>query len=90
VPARRALGSAGDRSLGAANPEPRGQRPRGGAALLVEEPARVLPARRAALGATGGGASPVRRHVAARGRAREPDLVRGRRPAFVRVGRTAG
>src|SRR5205814_1010759 len=86
VPARRARRAARARPARAANAEPRRQRSRRRAAVLVEEPARVLPARGAALGAAGRGAIAVRGLVATRGRAREPDLVRRRRAAFVRVG----
>ncbi len=54
--------------------------------VLLEEPDGVLPARRAALGAPARGARPQRGPVEARGRPRQPDLVRRRRPTLLRMG----
>ena len=56
------------------------------AAVLVEAPAGVLPPRRGALGAPGRGARTLGRDLEARDGARQPDLVRRRRPALVRLG----
>ena len=66
---------------GATTPTPTRRRP----PVLVEAPARVLPPRRAVVGAPRRGARPLARDRGARRRAREPDLVRRRRPALVRL-----
>ena len=86
VPARQARSQARPRPARAASPQPRERRHDGRPAVLVEEPDGVLPPRRAALGAPHGSARALGRDVEARRRAREPDLVRRRRPAVVRVG----
>ena len=86
VRARRARRSPGARPARAAAAQPRRQRPGRRPAVLVQEAARVLRPRRRALGAARSGARELRRADPARHRAREPDLVRRRRAALVRVG----
>ena len=85
VPARRARGEARRRPARAAPPQPRRHRARRRARVLEQEPARVLPPRRAALGAPPRGARPLDRHRQARRRAGLADLVRRRRPAELRL-----
>ena len=84
VPARRARGEARPGLARAAAPQLRELVRR--QAVLVEEPDGVLQPRRAALAAARPGARAQRGAVEARSRPREPDLVRRRRPALVRVG----
>ena len=84
VPARRARGEARPRLARAAAPQLRELVRR--QAVLVEEPDGVLPPRRAALAAARPGARAERGAVEARRRPREPDLVRRRRSALVRLG----
>src|SRR5204863_978621 len=86
MPPGRARSAARARSTGAANAEPRRPRPGRRPAVLVEEPARVLQARPAALGPAGRRAGALRGAGATRRRAREPDLVRRRWAALVCVG----
>ena len=66
--------------------QPQRFRPRGRPAVLLQEPDRVLPARRAALGAPPRSAFASRRTLEARRRPGQPDLVRRRRPALLRLG----
>ena len=83
--ARRARGEARRRSARAAAAQPHGARCRGRASVQRQEPARVLPARRAALGAQARGARALDRDGEARRRDGVADLVRRRRTAELRV-----
>ena len=76
----------GDRPARAAEAQLRARRRDGRPPLLVEEPDGVLPPRRAALGAAAGGARALGRGLEARHGDGEPDLVRRRRPAQLRLG----
>ena len=90
VPARRARGEARPRPARAAPPQPRRPRARRRAAVQRQEPGRVLPARRAALGAPPRGARRARprRSSAASGMASQIWYGGGGPPsyAWVRVG----
>ena len=85
VPARRARREARRRPARAAPPQPRRHRAGRRERVLEQEPARVLPPRRAALGAPPRGARPLDRHRQARSRAGLADLVGRRRPAELRL-----
>ena len=86
VRARRARRAARRRPARAAEAELRARRRDGRTPVLVEGPDGVLPARRAALGAPPRGARPLGRDLEARHGDGEPDLVRRRRPAELRLG----
>ena len=86
VRARQARRAARGRSARAAEAQLRARRRDGRAPVLLEGPDGVLPARRAALGAPPRGARPLGRDLEARHGDGEPDLVRRRRPAELRVG----
>ena len=85
VPARRARGEARHRPARAAPPQPREPRCRRRQAVQRQEPAGVLPPRRAALGAPPRGARTLDRDGQARRRDGVADLVRRRRPAELRL-----
>ena len=86
VPPRQARRTARNRPAGAAKAQLRRRRHDGRPSLLLEGADGVLPASRAALGAPARGARALRRDLEARDGYGEPDLVRRRRPAELRVG----